>query len=157
MRLPPHPNRRDEDPMASEVEIRLGRLVVKRGLATEEQLLQALRQRNQAPGGPDLGQLLVQKGLLTPPVLAALQRDAAEGKGQVPAAKPARHEVTTDHQINLGSAREAIARECLDEALANMGKKKDEAVKELARLAAEFADTESGNRAKEVLRAVGKA
>lgn len=142
--------------MASPEEIRLGRLVVKRGVCTDEQVLALLRVRNQDPTGPDLGVILLQRGLLGPQLLAELQRAVAQGEG-TPATS--RHEASTDHEVSVSSAREAIARECLNEAVAalrgaNAGR--EEALRELRRLAAEFSDTESGNRARAVLDEVGR-
>lgn len=141
--------------MASQEEIRLGRLAVKRGLVTEEQVLSLLRVRNAAPQGPDLGLLLVQKGHVGPQVLAELQQAAEQGEGAV---APSRHEASTDHEISLSSAREAIARASLDEAVEALRRgERGEATKELRRLAADFSDTESGNRAREVLDSMGEA
>ena len=142
--------------MASADEIRLGRLAVKRGVCTDEQVIALLRTRNQDPAGPDLGVLLLQKGAITPQLLAELQRAAAQGEG---APATSRHERSTDHEISVSSAREAIARECLDEAVVFLREKgkRDEALKELRRLAAEFADTESGNRARAILDEVARS
>jgi len=141
--------------VASAEEIRLGRLAVKRGVCTDEQVIALLRARNQDPSGPDLGVLLLQKGALTPQLLAELQRQVAQGEG---APATSRHERSTDHEISVSSAREAIARECLDEAVVFLREKgkRDEALKELRRLADEFADTESGNRARAILDEVGR-
>jgi hypothetical protein len=63
-----------------------------------------------------------------------------------------RHEVSTDHQISLTGAREAIARESLAEAQRELRKNREAAVREIRRLVEEFSDTESGNRAAELLR-----
>lgn len=141
--------------MASQQEIELGRLAVKRGFVTEEQVLTALRARNQDPDGPDLGALLVMKGLLPAGVLVALRQAQARGEAGGPA-RPRRDELSTEHEISLGGAREAIARESLDEAEALLRTPRhDEGVRELRRLAEEFADTESGNRARELLAELG--
>lgn len=140
--------------MASPDEIRLGRLAVKRGLVTEEQVLALLRQRNAAPQGPDLGVLLVQRGHVGPQALADLQRAAEAGEGTQ---APSRHEASTDHEISLGSAREAIARASLDEAVEALRRgERAEATKELRRLTTDFRDTESGNKAREVLDSLGE-
>ncbi len=141
--------------MASQQEIELGRLAVQRGFVTEEQVLTALRARNQDPDGPDLGALLVERGLVPPGVMTALRQAHARGEGGRPA-RPRRDELSTEHQISLGGAREAIARDSLEEAEALLSTpRRDEAVRELRRLAAEFADTESGNRARELRGGLG--
>lgn len=141
--------------MASQQEIQLGRLAVQRGFVTEEQVLTALRARNQDPDGPDLGALLVEKGLVPPGVMVALRQAQARGEGGGPA-RPRRDEMSTEHEISLGTAREAIARESLEEAEALLSTpRREEGVRELRRLADEFADTESGNRARELLAALG--
>lgn len=137
--------------MASEQEIALGRLAVSRGFLTEEQALTALRARNQDPDGPDLGGLLVHEGLVPAAVMQALRQALERGEGAAPA-RPARDEMSTEHEISLGNAREAIARDSLEEARALLTTaRRDEALRELRRLAADFADTESGNRARELL------
>jgi hypothetical protein len=136
--------------VADEHEIQLGRLAVKRGFVTEEQVLTALRARNQDPAGPGLGELLVARGLLPRGILDALSEAVRRGEGK-PAARPRRDEMSTEHEISLGTAREAIARESLEEAQAALKTRRDEALRELRRLADEFADTESGNRARALL------
>lgn len=142
--------------MASQQEIQLGRLAVQRGFVTEEQVLVALRARNQDPQGPDLGEVLVRKGLVPAGVMAALRQAQARGEVALPA-RPSRDELSTEHEISLGGAREAIARDSLEEARALLSTpRRDEAVRELRRLAEEFADTESGNRARELLAELGK-
>lgn len=141
--------------MASEQEIQLGRLAVKRGFLTEEQVLAILRDRNADAAGPDLGALLVARGLVTQPIVAALKEAVKRGEGK-PAAR--RDEMSTEHEISLGGAREAIARASLEEAQALVKSRPAEAVAELQRLAQEFADTESGNRARKLLEQLsGKA
>ena len=85
--------------MASEQEIALGRLAVKRGFLTEEQVLAALRVRNQDPAGPDLGALLVTHGLTSPAIVGALRQAVARGEGQV---AQRRDEMSTEHEISLG-------------------------------------------------------
>ena len=132
--------------MANESEILLGRLIVERSLATQEQVLQTLRDRNADPEGPSLGERLVKKGVLTQE-----QLDDISAAGRATELRQGRDEAATDHMIPLGSAREAIARECLREAEAALATDRDSALKELGRLAAEFADTESGNRAQALL------
>lgn len=134
--------------MADEHEIQLGRLAVKRGFVTEEQVLTALRARNQDPGGPGLGALLVARGLLPRGIMDALEEAVTRGEGRQ---ARRRDEMSTEHEISLGGAREAIARESLEEAQARLQTSRDEALRELRRLADEFADTESGNRAKALL------
>lgn len=142
--------------MASQQEIELGRLAVARGLVTEEQVLTTLRARNQAPDGPDLGALLVARGLVPGALVEALRGAVARGEGApAPRRRPARDEMSTEHEISLGSAREAIARETLEEAQAALATRRDEALRELRRLADEFPDTESGNRARELLAELG--
>lgn len=136
--------------MANESEIQLGRLIVERSLATQEQVLQTLRERNADPEGPDLGARLVEKG-----ILSATQLDDLSAAASAAQSRQARDEATTDHMIPLGSAREAIARECLREAEAALATDQAGALKELKRLSEEFADTESGNRAGALLREHG--
>jgi hypothetical protein len=140
--------------VASEQEIQLGRLAVKRGFVTEEQVLTALHARNKDPLGPDLGHLLVKQGLLPAGIMAALREAVVRGEGAAPP-RHRRDEMSTEHEISLGGAREAIARESLEEARALIDSRRDEAVKELKRLAEEFADTESGNRARQLLKQLG--
>lgn len=134
--------------MASEAEIQLGRLAVSRGLATQEQVLAALHQRNADPDGVDLGERLAGAGLLTPPALAELRAAVAGGAAVAP---PKRHEAATDLEIPLGPAREMIARECLEEAKRFLASDPKAATLELRRLVDEFPDTESGNRARTLL------
>lgn len=135
--------------MATEAEIKLGRLVVTRGLATDAQVLAALRERNADPDGPDLGQRLVAMGLFSGYVCEELKRVATGS----PEERRPRHEQSTDAMISLGTAREAISRECLNEAIAMLGPSRKAALEEIARLAEEFSDTESGLKAKSVLEA----
>lgn len=141
--------------MASQQEIELGRLAVARGLVTEEQVLTALRARNQDPAGPDLGALLVARGLVPRALVDALRGAVERGEGRQPPRRPARDELSTEHEISLGGAREAIARDTLEEAQAALATRRDEALRELRRLADEFPDTESGNRARELLAELG--
>jgi hypothetical protein len=141
--------------VADEREIQLGRLAVKRGFVTEEQVLQTLHVRNQSPSGPTLGELLVARGFLPKGIMDALNEAVMRGEGK-PAARPRRDEMSTEHEISLGGAREAIARESLEEAQAHLKTNREEALKELRRLADEFPDTESGNRARALLEQHGK-
>ena len=134
--------------MASGDEIKLGRLAVQKGLLSQEQVLAALRVRNAAPAGPALGAVLVEKGLLSPAQLAELS--ASLERGEDPRD---RREVSTEQEISLSGTREAIARACLEEALAALGRDRQGALRELARLSSEFGDTESGNKALSHLRA----
>ena len=53
--------------------------------------------------------------------------------------------------ISLGSAREAVARECFNEAKSQLEANPEGAVREIRRLADEFEDTESGNAARAFL------
>ena len=94
-----------------------------------------------------LGERLVTKGVLT-----QQQLDDVGAAARASELRQGRDEAATDHMIPLGSAREAIARECLREAEAALDTDRDGALKELQRLAEEFADTESGNRAGALLR-----
>jgi hypothetical protein len=140
--------------VASEDEIQLGRLAVKRGFVTEEQVLTVLRARNDDPAGPDLGALLGARGLVPPLAVAALREAVARGEGR-PAAR--RDEMSTEHEISLSGAREAIARETLEEAQEHLDDgRRDEGVRELRRLAEDFPDTESGNRARALLEGLGE-
>lgn len=125
--------------MAEEGEIALARLAVERRLVTQEQVLAALRARNAEPSGPDLGARLVARGHLAAATLAELRGAVARGESA-----PARHEASTDHMIPLSSTREAIARECLREALELLDTNRAEALVELERLSEDFQDTESG-------------
>lgn len=134
--------------MANEAEIKLGRLAVERGLVTEAQVLDALRERNADLAGPDLGAVLVRRGLLDAPTREELARAVAAGAAAAPRQ---RHDMSTDHMIPLEGAREAIARECLAEAQAALERDPEGARRELRRLAEEFADTESGARARALL------
>lgn len=134
--------------MASEGEIKLGRLAIERGLVTEAQVLEALRERNADLAGPDLGVVLVRRGLLDEAARADLARAVAAGAAAAPRERP---DVSTDPMIPLEGAREAIARECLDEAQAALRRDPEGARRELRRLAEEFADTESGARARALL------
>ena len=59
--------------MATDHEIRLGKLVVERKLCTNEQVLTTLRERNADADGPDLGARLVSKGLFSEYVLVNIQ------------------------------------------------------------------------------------
>ena len=135
--------------MASEAEIRLGRLAVERGLATEEQVLAALRERNAEPEGADLGDRLTAAGVLAEGALRDLRAAVAAGAAAAP--RP-RHEAATDLEIPLGPAREMIARESLNEIQSLLPGRQDEAAHALRRLSEEFPDTESGNRARTLLR-----
>jgi len=135
--------------VASEAEIRLGRLAVERGLATEEQVLAALRERNAEPEGADLGDRLTAAGVLAEGDLRDLRAAVAAGAAAAP--RP-RHEAATDLEIPLGPAREMIARESLNEIQSLLPGRQDEAAHALRRLSEEFPDTESGNRARTLLR-----
>jgi hypothetical protein len=139
--------------MASPVEIKLGRLVVDRGLCTQEQVIVALKERNADPEGPTLGARLVAKGFFSDYVLKELERVVETGVDGRPAR--GRHEASTERNIHLGSAREAIARECLNEARAQLDLDRDAALREIRRLAEEFQDRESGVAASELLRELG--
>ncbi|MGE0713522.1 MAG: hypothetical protein AB7N76_14235 [Planctomycetota bacterium] len=136
--------------MADQREIELGRLAVERKLVTQEQVLSALRARNADPAGPDLGERLVAGGHLGAAALAALKAAVARGERPRP-----RSEASTDHMIPLGNTREAIARECLREAEAEVARDLASAIRELQRLAEDFSDTESGVRARERLAELG--
>lgn len=138
--------------MADEAEIELGRLAVERSLVTQEQVLSALRARNAAPQGPDLGECLLREGLLGAEALAALRAAVQRG-----VRARARHDASTDLSIPLGNTREAIARECLAEARALLSDpaRRDEAQRELKRLVHDFADTESGHAARLLLEEQG--
>jgi hypothetical protein len=131
--------------MATEEEVRLGRLVVQRKHATEAQVVDALRERNARPKGPDLAAVLEARGLLTSELARKLRDAVAKGEGLSPAL--ARDEASTDHEISLGSTREVIARDQLEEALRAAKAQPKMAYRELRRLAKEFRDTESGVRA----------
>ncbi len=139
--------------MASEEEIKLGKLVVERKLATQEQVLTTLRERNEEPAGPDLGARFVAKGLFSEYVLDELKRVLDTG----PDGKPvrSRHEASTERSISLGSARETVARECLNEARSQLDSNREAAIREIRRLAEEFEDTESGNAARAMLDELG--
>ncbi|RMG06548.1 MAG: hypothetical protein D6731_25520 [Planctomycetota bacterium] len=139
--------------MASEAEIRLGRLVVERGLCTQAQVVAALNERNEDPAGPELGERLVAKGYFSAYVLAELRRVLERGADGSPL-RP-RHEASTERNISLGSAREAIARECLNEAKARLEDDRAAALQEIRRLAEEFDDTDSGAEARALLDELG--
>jgi hypothetical protein len=133
--------------VATEDEIRLGRLAVKRGYATEEQVLDALRERNaQGPRG-DLGRVLAARGLVTAPVLEQLKAEAAGGGGAPSFGAVDRADASTDHAISITGTREVIARDQVEEALLAARRDPRVALRELRRLAQEFSDTESGVRA----------
>ena len=129
--------------MATEEEVRLGRLAVMRGLATEEQVLDALRVRNRAESG-DLGAMLAERGLVTQAVLEDLRAAAKRGEGAV--AKN-RLDASTELAVSLGNTREILARDQLEEALRAAPRDPGGALSELRRLAHDFRDTESGGRA----------
>ena len=135
--------------MASEHEIALGKLVVERNLATQEQILTTLRERNEDPEGDELGARLVAKGFFSEYVLQELARVLELGDDGKPA-RP-RHEASTERVISLGSAREAVARECFNEAKSQLEADPENAIREIRRLADEFEDTESGNAARAFL------
>ena len=139
--------------MATDHEIRLGKLVVERKLCTDEQVLTTLRERNAEQDGPTLGARLVTKGFFSEYVLSELVRVLDVGEDGTPI-RP-RHEASTERNISLGSAREAVARECLNEAKNQLETNPAAAVKEIQRLANEFQDTESGNAAKALLEELG--
>ena len=111
--------------MAAQAEIKLGRLVVERGLCTQEQVIVALKERNADPEGATLGERLVAKGFFSDYVLKELERVVATGADGRPTRQ--RHEASTERNISLGSAREAIARECLNEARALIDDDRDNA------------------------------
>src|SRR5256885_1015042 len=115
-------------------------MAVKRGFATEEQVIDALRARNSAGGG--LGGLLVKRGLVPRDELVRLREDARR-----PAVAPSRNDASTDHEISIVGTREIIARDQLAEALRSVKRDPRSALRELRRLAKEFPDTESGVRA----------
>jgi hypothetical protein len=140
--------------VASNEEIQLGRVLVNQELLTQEQVLTLIRCRNEAPDGPDLGALMVARGLVNEAQLAEARQAVADGQGNW--VKP-RHEMSTAHEISLSSTRETVARECLNEALEELSKDRAGAIQEIRRLADEFSDTESGNRALEHLKALGEA
>lgn len=139
--------------MASDQDIQLGKLVVARTLCTDEQVLTTLRERNADPHGPDLGERLVAKGYFSQYVLSELLRVLDTGEDGHP--QRPRHEASTERNISLGSAREAVARECLNEAKAQLESNREAAVREIRRLATEFQDTESGNLAQDLLGEIG--
>jgi hypothetical protein len=127
--------------VATEEDVRLGRIAVQRGFATEEQVIDALRVRNKSGG--DLGECLVQRGLVPQGELARL-REAAK---QPAAPSRGRDDVSTDHEISITGTREILARDQLAEALRALPHDPRAALRELKRLAKEFPDTESGVRA----------
>jgi hypothetical protein len=131
--------------VASEEEVRLGRIVVQRGFATEEQVIDALRARN--TGGGDLGDVLVKRGLVPKAELAVLRDEAR----RAPSPKD-RTEVATDHEMSIAGTREILARDQLSEALRAVKRDPRGALRELQRLAKEFPDTESGVRAEQEAR-----
>ena len=139
--------------MASTHELELGRVLVNQGLLTQEQVLSLVRTRNEAPSGPELGALTLDRGLVSAAQLTQAQKDVAAGKGKWVVA---RDQMETNCEISLSATREAVARECLSEALARLDADRAQAVQELRRLAEDFSDTESGNRALEHLRALGE-
>jgi hypothetical protein len=126
--------------VATEEEVRLGRIAVQRGFATEEQVIDALRVRNKSGG--DLGELLVSRGLVPAAELPRLRQAAKSAP-----APRSRDDVDTDHEISITGTREILAREQLAEALNAVARDPSGALRELKRLAAEFPDTESGVRA----------
>jgi hypothetical protein len=135
--------------VASEEEVRLGRLAVQRGFATQEQVIEALRVRNTSGG--DLGELLVKKGFLPAAELVRLReaaRAAPSGTGKT------WNEASTDHAISITGTREILARDQLSEALRVKHKDPRGALRELRRLEGDFPDTESGVRAGEEARAI---
>jgi hypothetical protein len=140
--------------MASEAEIKLGRIVVERKLCTQAQVVATLNERNEDPEGPDLGERLVAKGFFSAYVLAELRRVLEQGADGLPS-RP-RHEASTERNISLGTAREAIARECLNEAKAQIDSDREGAIREIQRLAEEFQDTDSGAQARELLKELGQ-
>jgi hypothetical protein len=133
--------------MASEEEVRLGRLAVKRGFVTEAQVVDALRARNAKKDG-DLGYELVARGLLKPDELPPLRDAARKGDGGV----TPRDEASTDMEISISGTREVLARDMLLEAIRSMKRDPRSALRELKRLASEFADTESGVQAEQEAR-----
>lgn len=126
--------------MATEEEVRLGRIAVQLGFATEEQVIDALRARNAAGG--DLGDVLVQRGLVPRPELPRLRAEA-----KAPPRARSRDDASTDHEISITGTREILARDQLAEALRAMPRDPRAALRELRRLAQDFPDTESGVRA----------
>ncbi|MBI3724868.1 hypothetical protein HY251_13070 [bacterium] len=137
--------------MASEEEVRLGRLAVGRGFATEAQVVDALRARNAKPAGDDLGEILVARGLVPRAALAELRKAAAKGSAAI---KADRADATTDHALPIQGTREVIARDQLEETLLAAKRDWRSAHKELVRLAREFPDTESGVAAAREARAL---
>jgi hypothetical protein len=130
--------------MASEAELRLGRLAVKLKRVTEEQVLGALHVRNRDPNG-DLGEQLVSLGLLERKDLDDLRARVSRGEGGD--APKGRQDQSTDHEISLTGIRETLARDQLEVALVRVGRDKKGGLAELERLAKEFPDTESGVKA----------
>jgi hypothetical protein len=126
--------------VATEEEIRLGRVAVAYGFATEEQVMDALRVRNSSGG--ELGALLVKRGLIPAAELARLKEEARR-----PTGPKNREELSTEHEISIGGTREILARDQLNEALRDVKRDPKAAVRALRRLAEEFPDTESGVRA----------
>src|SRR5947208_149485 len=133
--------------MASDDELRLGRLAVKHGLVTEQQVIDALQSRS-----GELGDVLVARGHLGRDRLAKVRDLVRQGQG----AAPSRYEATTNAEIAIGGTREILARDQLDDALAAVKKNPAGALRDLRRLAGEFADTESGVRAEVELKALEK-
>jgi hypothetical protein len=130
--------------VATDEEVRLGRLIVRLGHATEEQVLDALRERNRSPKGPDLASILETRGVVSPAVVAKLRKETASGGGAV---LFTRAEASTEHEISIQSTREVLARDQLDEALRLAKTEPKLGHRDLKRLAEEFRDTESGVRA----------
>jgi len=128
--------------VATEEEVRLGRIAVERGFATDEQVIDALRARNEAGG--DLGELLVKRGLVPKSELARLREEAR----QAPTSRT-RKDASTEREISITGTREILARDQLSEALRAVKRDPRGALRELNRLATEFPDTESGVRAEQ--------
>jgi polyhydroxyalkanoate synthesis regulator phasin len=137
--------------LADPQDIELGRLLVARGLLTQEQALALVRECNAEQRG--LSELVVVRGFASQQVVDRL-RELTDGETRSPVAR--RADASTEHEISLTTVREQVARACLEEALAALPSDRSGAFRELRRLATEFSDTESGNRAAHHLRAQGE-
>ena len=135
--------------MPGEDDVRLGRLVVSRGLATEEQIIEALRARSMS--GEDLGAVLVRRGLVPAAALDGLRKAAKEAP-----LPTGRDDASTDFEISITGTREILARDQLLEALRTMPRDPRAALRELRRLAKDFQDTESGVRAEQEAKGLEK-
>ena len=88
--------------MASTHELELGRVLVNQGLLTQEQVLSLVRTRNEAPSGPELGALALDRGLVSAAQLTQAQKDVAAGKGKWVVA---RDQMETNCEISLSATR----------------------------------------------------